>query len=497
MKLDTGMNDRFAYRAYQMMHPATKADRITRSRAIAQILSGGGIGLALSTWVCFRLGSDLTVVALVYLIEIVLLSLLDSLVASAIFSVMALGCLNYFFTQPLFSFRVDLLNDVVALIAFLTASLIVTSLVHRVRRLSEVHRKQAQLLDLTHDSVMVRDMEDVVTYWNNGAQALYGWKKEEVLGKVAQSVLCTRFPVALGDIKESLFATGRWEGELINTRRDGLQAAVATRWALLRDDRGRPIATLETSTDITERKRKEEALQHVARLTTVGELGASLAHELAQPLCAISLDTSASLRWLDRDTPNLEEALPALRRVVCESQRLTELFSRVRMLARRTPPQMTRLEMNEVVNDVIPLVQREVLNQRVTLKTKLATGLPAVLGDRIQLAQVMTNLIMNGIQAMDRVEDRVRELLIELRRSDESSVIVAVQDSGKGIDAENASKLFEPFFTTKPEGMGVGLSICHSIVRAHGGELRAMNNAGYGATFEFSLPSITANAPEE
>jgi signal transduction histidine kinase len=158
---------------------------------------------------------------------------------------------------------------------------------------------------------------------------------------------------------------------------------------------------------------------------------------------------------------------------------------------------MTRLEINEVVNDVVPLVQREVLDHRVTLKTKLATGLPVVLGDRVQLAQVMTNLIMNGIQAMDSVEDRARALLIELRRSDEGSVIVAVQDSGLGIDAENASKLFEPFFTTKPEGMGVGLSICRSIVRAHGGELRAMNNAGYGATFEFSLPLITGNEPEE
>jgi two-component system sensor kinase FixL len=284
---------------------------------------------------------------------------------------------------------------------------------------------------------------------------------------------------------------------LINTRRDGLQAAVATRWALLRNDQGRPIVTLKTSTDITERKRNEEALQHVARLTTVGELGASLTHELAQPLCAISADATASLRWLDRDTPNLEAALLCLRRVVCESQRLTELFRSVRMLATRTPPQMTRLEINEVVNDVIPLVQREVLNHSVTLKTKHATGLPVVLGDRIQLAQVMTNLIMNGIQAMDSVEDRARELLIELRCSDEGSVIVAVQDSGKGIDAENASELFEPFFTTKPEGMGVGLSICRSIVRAHGGQLRAMNNAGYGATFEFSLPPITGNAPEE
>ena len=299
---------------------ATKADRITRSRAIAQILSGGGIGLALSTWLCFQFGVGLTVAAFVYLIEILLLSLMESLVCAAIFSVIAVGCLDFFFTSPLFSFRVDSVQAVAALVAFLTTALVVTSLVHRARRLGDVHRTQAQLLDLTHDSVMVRDMEDVITYWNNGAEALYGWKKEEVLGKVAHSVLRTRFPVALGGIKESLFATGRWEGEVINTRRDGSQAAMATRWALLRNDQGRPIATLETSTDITERKRKEEELQHVTRLTTVGELGASLVHELAQPLSAISADTKATLRWLDRDPPNLEEALPGLRRVLCQSR---------------------------------------------------------------------------------------------------------------------------------------------------------------------------------
>jgi two-component system, LuxR family, sensor kinase FixL len=497
MKLDTGVNDRFAYRAYPMTHSDAKADRIARLRSFASILFGGGIGLALSTWLGFQFDAGLAVTAFVYLIEILLLSLMNSLACSVLFSALAVVCLEFFFARPIFSLRVDSAQNVAALVAFLTTSLVVTSLVHRTRRLGEVHRKQAQLLDLTHDSVMVRNIDDVITYWNNGAEALYGWKKEEVLGKVAPSVLHTRFPMALGDIREALFATGRWEGELINTRRDGLQAAVATRWALLRNPLGRPIAMLETSTDITERKQKEEALQQVTRVTTVGELGASLAHELAQPLCAISADITASLQWLDRDTPNLEEALPGLRRVVGESKRLTELFSRVRMLARRTPPQMTRLKINEVVNDVIPLVQREVLNHSVTLETRLATGLPVVLGDRIQLAQVMTNLIMNGIQAMDRVEGRVRELLIELRRGDEGSVIVAVQDSGKGFEAENASKLFEPFFTTKPEGMGVGLSICRSIVLAHGGQLRAMNNAGYGATFEFSLPSINRNAPKE
>ena len=194
------MNRRFAFHAYQTVFPESRSSRIAGLRSISAILAVGAVGLAVPTWVCFRLGSDLTVVALVYLIEVVLLSLLDSLVASAVFSVIAVGCLNYFFVRPLFSFRIDPVNDVVALIAFLTASLVVTSLVQRLRRFGKVHREQAKLLELTRDSVMVRDMDDVITYWNSGAETIYGWKKDEAIGRVAHSLLHTRFPAALGDI---------------------------------------------------------------------------------------------------------------------------------------------------------------------------------------------------------------------------------------------------------------------------------------------------------
>lgn len=485
------MNRRFAFHAYQTVFPETRASRNAGLRSTTAILAVGAVGLAVPTWVCFRLGSDLTVVALVYLIEVVLLSLLDSLVASAVFSVIAVGCLNYFFVRPLFSLRVDPVNDVVALIAFLTASLVVTSLVQRLRRFGKVHREQAKLLELTRDSVMVRDMEDVITYWNSGAETIYGWKKDEAIGKVARSLLHTRFPSALGDINETLLVAGRWEGELINTRRDGLQAAVASRWALLRDEKGRPIAMLETSTDITERKRIEDELQRVARVTTVGELGASVAHELGQPLGAIVADSGAALRWLDRDSPEVGEALASVKRIIKEGLHAGEILRRVRMLTKRTPSQMTSLAINDVVNDVIALVQREVLNHDVTLKATLAPELPAILGDRTELAQVMINLIVNGIQAMDGVRDRPRELMIESRHGIANDLIVAVRDSGTGIDAQSADRLFERFFTTKPEGMGVGLSICRSIIEAHGGTVWAANNAGCGATFAFNVPAIS------
>ncbi|MGF6641307.1 ATP-binding protein [Paraburkholderia sp. MM6662-R1] len=491
------MKDLIADGAWRAMHSGQKTNGIAQLRSVAAISFVCGIGLAIATWVCFRLGTNFRVAESVYLIQILLLSLMDSLVASLIFSAIAVGCLDFFFAKPLFSLWVDSARDIAALIAFSLTSFLVTALVQRARGLAAVHHEQAQLLDLTHDSVVVRDMDDVITYWNNGAEALYGWKKHEAVGRTAQPLLRTRFPTAIEDIKKTLIAMGRWEGEIINTRRDGSQAAVASRWALVRDKQGRPIATLETGTDITERRRIEETLQRVSRLTSVGELGASVAHEIAQPLAAIATQAAACLRWLDRDTPNLERVHAGVQHILHDDQRATEIVRRIHMLATRAAPEMTRLEINGAINDVVALVQREVLKYNITLRTVLVPGLPAVLGDRIQLAQVITNLVMNAIQAMSNIEDRPRELVIESRRGDAGHVTISVQDSGTGIDVQHADRLFEPFFTTKPEGMGVGLSICHSIIDAHGGRVWAENNAGYGATFRFTIPVIGDSGSSE
>lgn len=484
------MKDIFAYAAWGNMHSSARTNGIARLRSVAPILLAGGFGLALTTWICFRWQAGLSTVGFIYLTEILLLSLTGSMLSSVAFSLIAVGCLNFFFTPPLFAFRVDAPQDVAALTAFFVSSFVVTFLVHRNRRLAKVHREQAQLLDLTHDSVVVRDMADVITYWNNGAEALYGWNRREAVGRRAQPLLRTRFPVPIEDINKTLIAMGRWEGEIIHTRHDGSQAAVASRWALVRDSQGRAIATLETATDITERKRIEERLQHVSRLTSVGELGASVAHEIAQPLAAIATQASACLGWLDRDTPNLERVQTCVQRILVDDERATQIVRRIRMLATRAAPAMTPLKMNDVINEVVALVQGEVLKYNVTLRTGLDPALPPVLGDPIQLAQVITNLVTNALQSMTSVEARPRELMIESRGGDEGYVTVSVQDLGTGIDAQHADRLFEPFFTTKPEGMGVGLSICHSIIDAHGGHVWAENNAGYGATFRFTIPVI-------
>jgi PAS domain S-box-containing protein len=291
-------------------------------------------------------------------------------------------------------------------------------------------------------------------------------------------------------------------------RKDGSRAAVligAAKFekggtegvAFVLDLTERKKAEAELATRRGEAKRAEEqllALQaelaHAARVTTLGELSASIAHEVGQPLGAIVTSGEACLRWLGHRTPQPEEVRACVELMIAEGRRASEIVLRIRSLTKGAAPQKTQLELNDVVNDVVSLVQREVLNHRVSLRLKLASDLPPLLGDRVQLQQVIINLVINGIQAMADICDEPRELTIESRRDKEGHVVVAVQDSGPGIDLANANRLFEAFFTTKSNGMGMGLSICRSIIEAHGGQLWASSNTGRGAVFQFSLPPV-------
>jgi PAS domain S-box-containing protein len=264
---------------------------------------------------------------------------------------------------------------------------------------------------------------------------------------------------------------------------------------IVRDDRGQPVFTIGMVQDITDRKRAEEALQkaraelaHVARVSTLGELAASIAHEINQPLAAIVADANACLNWLATGAPAIDRVREALAGVVNDGHRAAEVIGRIRALCRRTDPQRERLDINDVIREVVLLARHEVLGHRVSLRTDLASGLPAVLGDRVQLQQVMINLVINGMEAMARVTDRPRELLIRSQH-EADRVLLAVQDSGTGIDPDNVDRMFDAFFTTKSSGMGMGLSISRSIIEAHGGRLWASQNAGPGATFQFSLPT--------
>jgi C4-dicarboxylate-specific signal transduction histidine kinase len=278
-------------------------------------------------------------------------------------------------------------------------------------------------------------------------------------------------------------------------RFDGEYRRFLVRVVPVYDELGNIVKWYGTNTDIEDRKRAEDALHqaqaelaHVTRVTTLGELTASIAHEVNQPLAGVITNAQACLRWLGREAADVEEARAAVERIIRDGQRASAVIQRIRALATKTDPHKVPLDLTDVIHEVVLLVHREVLGHRVTLRTELAAALPPVLGDRVQLQQVLMNLVINGIDAMASVTDRPRELVIRAHQPDADQVGVAVQDSGIGIDPAHADRLFHAFFTTKPEGMGMGLSISRSIIEAHGGRLWAAHNVGPGATVQFTLP---------
>jgi len=582
----------------------------------------GASAFAAATWLCYRLNWNAATTACVYLIIIVVSSLAGSFLLAVLFSLVAAACLDYYFTEPVFTFAVAKVEDLSALTAFLITSVVITALMRRLRLLAQKHREQAELLDLTRDSVFVRDADDVITYWNRAGEELYGWKPEEAVGKRAQELLKTVFPAPLERIGETLQRDGYWEGELVHTRRDGTQVIAASRWAVQRDQIGKHVATLETNNDITERKRTEEALRrtqetylaeaqqlsrtgsfgwnlgtgaiywsdegyrifgldteqkpnmiamlsrvhpddlprvqevirraeltlqdfdveyrlqfpdetvkylhlvakrmasaaggvdfvgavmdisairvaqlelnetrsqlaHVMRVNSLGELTASIAHEVNQSLGAVVANAEASLSWLDRDPADLEEARVAVERIVRDGHRAGEVIRRVRALAKKADVQMAPISINEIVDEAVGLVQHEALRYKVALRLSRAADLPELRGDRIQLQQVLINLMINGMEAMQSIQGRARELLIRSERDGVDRVQVSVVDCGTGLSAVGVERIFDAFYTTKSAGMGMGLSICRSIIQAHGGRITATSNQPYGTIMQFTLP---------
>jgi PAS domain S-box-containing protein len=515
--------------------------------------------------------------------------------------------------------------------------------------------EQARLIELSHDTVIIRDADGNIVYWNDGARDLYGWMPDEAVGRHCDTLLESEIPIA--EVEVALAREGRWTGEIVRHRRDGTRLTLASRWLLRRDPEGNPIGTIESSADVTEKKRAEaerrrseeryktifngasfaiweadwselhehlvktapaagdrvewvtnhpeimresfarilirdanpaavelfdapdreamlgysmgqrvpieaevqfvdilvgliegvemieremryltfagrhidvlwrmrqlpgatpwsrvlvmaldvternEArariehasaeLEHAARVSTLGQLAASIAHEVNQPLSAIITYGKSAKRWLARPEPHMNEALNCLDQIVASGSRAADVIAHVRTMAKKGPPKTDKLVFSDLALASLALVEHEARRSQVSLRCFCIGNELPVLGDRVQIQQVLVNLALNAIQAMQSVEGRSRELLIDIEPVGDAMMRASIRDRGTGING-NPAGIFEPFFTTKSEGMGMGLSICRSIIEAHGGRISAANNDGHGATIAFTLPVADA-----
>jgi PAS domain S-box-containing protein len=379
----------------------------------------------------------------------------------------------------------------------------------------ELRLREARIRRLVESNIIgvfFWNVAGIATDANDAFLRIVGYSRQDLLSGHVQWATMTPPEYRAADARaiDDLRQRGSsppYEKEYI--RKDGSRIPVLVGGALIEGSEENGVAFVldlteqkeaeaELAARRTAAKQAEEQLQalqvelaHATRVTTLGELSASIAHEVGQPLGAIVTSGEACLRWLGRGESQPEEVRACVQHMIGEGRRASEIVRRIRTLTRKAAPRKTPLQLNDVINDVVALVQREVLNHRVSLRLELDSGLPALLGDRVQLQQVLINLVINGIQAMADIGGDSRELRVESHRDSDGHVVVAVQDSGPGIDPESANQLFDAFFTTKAEGMGMGLSICRSIIEAHGGQVWASNNAGHGAIFQFSLPSIS------
>ena len=237
-------------------------------------------------------------------------------------------------------------------------------------------------------------------------------------------------------------------------------------------------------------------LAHISRVTTLGELAASIAHEVNQPLGAIVTNGNATVRWLSIDPPNLSEAIKTLGYIVEDADRASQIIARLRRLTRRAPAMAVPVDVNDAIREIASLMQHEFRRHRIVLQLSLSDALPRARGDRVQVQQVVLNLLLNAVEAVTAVGDRSRELTIATALEDAKHVCVSVTDTGPGIEASVAERMFDAFYTTKPDGMGIGLAVTRSIVEAHGGRIQVKPNSPQGTTIQFTIPVARGVLPQ-
>jgi PAS domain S-box-containing protein len=372
------------------------------------------------------------------------------------------------------------------------------------RQAEERRAKLAAIVESSDDAIISKDLNGIITTWNSGAERMFGYAASEVIG---QPVTILAAPGHQDEVADILERIGRGEQvdhfETVRRRKDGTLLDISLTVSPVMDDRGNVVGASKIARDISGRKRAELALRQredalestraelarMSRVTALGELTASIAHEVAQPLGGMIASAGAGLRWLSAGPPNIAEARAALDNIAADGKRAREVIARIRASTRRQPPRREKLDVNQLLLEVIAHMDRDIRDHGIVLRTQLDGSLPELTGDRIQLQQVLINLISNAIDAMTGIRDRPRELTIVSTRDGTASVRIGVRDCGTGLDAGGAERVFEAFYSTKVEGIGIGLSISRSIVEGHGGRLWARPNEPHGAVFEFSLPA--------
>jgi PAS domain S-box-containing protein len=432
--------------------------------------------------------------------------------------VLSIICFDYFFTEPRYTFYVTG-SDIPYLVVFICFTSLVAwfsivrrrverdLLMARDRLQIEVAERtqQASLLNLTHDTIFVRDINDVITYWNRGAQELYGWVPEEAVGKYSQQLLQTVFPASAADIRAELLRTGRWEGELQNTKSDGSQVVVASRWSLRRDEQEQAVAILETNNDITERKRREQEIQSLNRELAKRSIELeSINKELEAFAYSVSHDLRAPLRHIagytellqKKAAPVLDEKSNRYMAIVLESaKRMGNLIDDLLSFSRigRAETQEKLVSLGQLVTEALAEVRQDAGGRDITWKIG---ALPDCYGDRSMLRLVLVNLISNAIK-FTRPRQR-GEIEIGCTEGSDGVLVVFVRDNGVGFDMKYVNKLFGVFQRLHQsdafEGTGIGLATVQRIIHRHGGKVWAEGAVDGGATFYFSAPKASRQA---